>query len=152
MLFYTLAGWRGIVFGWLLPLLTTYQLFAWWALLAEHRWFVEGTPRTRADIEYLAGRPTDYRGIGGWLVRALVSPSSDAFHLAHSLYPGLRWNYLPAIDRHLKINEPRYTAHASEGLLVTRYGIPSALSELRERLSGISARALDAPRNEGIAQ
>lgn len=46
----------------------------------------------------------------------------------------MRWNYLPAIDRHLKIHDPRYTEHASEGLLFRRGNAPSALSELRERL------------------
>jgi fatty acid desaturase len=63
-----------------------------------------------------------------------ICPSSDAYHLAHSLYPGVRWNYLPAIDRVLKVDEPRYSQHASEGLLLSSDGIPSALSELRDRL------------------
>jgi fatty acid desaturase len=134
-MFFALAGWRGIVLGWIVPLLTTYPLFAWLALLTEHRWFVEGTRTSRLEVEYLMGRPTDYRGISGWMVRILVSPTSDAYHLAHSLYPGVRWNYLPAIDRALKVQDSRYTAHASEGFLISRHGFPSALSELYERLS-----------------
>ncbi|WP_137939723.1 fatty acid desaturase [Chitinivorax sp. B] len=132
---YWAGGWLGLVFGWWLPLLTTYAVFAWVSLLTEHRWYASGNPDNRLDIEYLAGRPTDYPGLTGWLVRVFISPTSDAYHLAHSLYPGVRWNYLPAIDVVLKIEEPRYTRHASQGLLWSRDGIPSALSELSERLS-----------------
>jgi fatty acid desaturase len=129
------GGWKGVAFGWLVPLATTYAVFVWLALLAEHRWFVDGPrPNDRMSIEFQAGRPTDYTRLSGAVVRVLVSPTSDAYHLAHSLYPAIRWNYLPAIDRALKIAEPRYTEHASEGLILDRGGIPSALSELRDRL------------------
>jgi fatty acid desaturase len=135
-LFYSLAGWKGIALGWFVPLLTTNPLFAWLSILTEHRWFVSGKPVGRLETEYLAGRPTDYHGLSGALVRALISPTSDAYHLAHSLYPGVRWNHLPRIDRALKVMDGRYTAHASEGLLFSSDDIPSALSELRERLTG----------------
>ncbi|MBM7115178.1 fatty acid desaturase family protein [Archangium primigenium] len=134
-LLYAAAGWKGIAWGWLVPLMTTYSLFAWVSLLTEHRWFISPSwSEDRLTREFLAGRPTDYRGVTGWLVRVFICPSSDAYHLAHSLYPGVRWNYLPAIDAVLKVDEPRYTAHASEGLFFSRDGIPSALSELNERL------------------
>lgn len=133
-LLYWAGGWKGVLFGWLVPLLTSYPVFAWVSLLTEHRWFVEGTSRDRRDLEYLAGRPTDYFGLTGWLIRVFIAPTSDAYHLAHSLYPGVRWNYLPAIDRHLKIHEPRYSNNASEGLLLRRGSAPTALSELYERL------------------
>lgn len=133
-LMYSAGGWQGIVFGWLLPLLTTYPLFAWISLLTEHRWMIDGQPEGRLELEFLVGRPTDYFGISGWLVRVFVAPTSDAYHLAHSLYPGVRWNYLPLIDRHLKVHEPRYVSNASEGLIARRGNAPSALSELYERL------------------
>ncbi|MCD5327151.1 fatty acid desaturase family protein [Chromobacterium piscinae] len=133
-LLYWVGGWAGVAFGWLLPLFTSYPVFAWVSLLAEHRWFMPGFPQERLELEYLMGRPTDYFGVSGWLVRVFIAPTSDAYHLVHSLYPGVRWNYLPAIDRHLKIHDPRYTEHASEGLLRCRGNAPSALSELRERL------------------
>lgn len=133
-LLYWAGGWKGVVFGWLVPLLTSYPVYAWISLLTEHRWFIEGSSRDRRDLEYLAGRPTDYFGVSGWLVRVFIAPTSDAYHLAHSLYPGVRWNYLPAIDRHLKIHEPRYSNNASEGLLLRRGNAPTALSELYERL------------------
>lgn len=129
------GGWPGVVFGWLAPLVTTYPVFAWVALLAKHRWFLSASAARPRDQEYVAGRPTDYPGLAGVLVRLFVSPMSDAYHLAHSLYPTVRWNYLPAIDQHLKIVDARYTAHASRGLLFPRDGIPTALSELRDRLT-----------------
>lgn len=135
---YWAGGWLGVLFGWFLPLVTSYPLFAWLSLLTEHRWFVHGQSADRQELEYLMGRPTDYVGVTGWFVRVLISPTSDAYHLAHSLYPGVRWNYLPAIDRQLKKEDPRYTAHASQGLLYSRDGIPSALSELRQRLTSPS--------------
>ncbi|WNG23590.1 fatty acid desaturase [Cystobacter fuscus] len=142
-LLYAAAGWKGIVWGWLVPLMTTYSLFAWVSLLTEHRWFVSPSwSEDRLTREFTAGRPTDYRGVSGWLVRVFICPTSDAYHLAHSLYPGVRWNYLPAIDRILKVEEPRYTTHASEGLLFSSDGIPSALSELRDRL--VTERPLEA--------
>ncbi|PTL84521.1 fatty acid desaturase [Vitiosangium sp. GDMCC 1.1324] len=128
------AGWKAVAWGWLVPLMTSYSLFAWVSLLTEHRWFVSGWPENRLTREFLMCRPTDYPGFTGWLVRVFICPTSDAYHLAHSLYPGVRWNYLPAIDRVLKVDEPRYTEHASQGLLFFRDSIPSALSELRERL------------------
>ena|ERR1700754_719650 len=133
-LLYWAGGWRGVACGWLVPLLISYPLFAWLSLLTEHRWFIDGAPRERLELEYRMGRPTDYVGLTGWLVRVFIAPTSDAWHLAHSLYPGVRWNYLPAIDRHLKAHEPRYASHASEGLLFRRGNAPAALSELYERL------------------
>lgn len=129
------AGMEGVVFGWLLPVISFYQLFAWWALLAEHRWHVSSNATTRIDREFANARPTDYVGITGWLVRFFIAPTSDAYHLAHSLYPHVRWNYLPVIDAWLKVNEPRYTQHASQGFLLLSNGIPSALSELYFRLT-----------------
>ncbi|MET3133646.1 fatty acid desaturase [Oxalobacteraceae bacterium GrIS 1.11] len=140
---YWAAGWRGVVCGWCLPLLSTYPLFAWWSLLTEHRWFVSGDSTSRRELECLMGRPTDYVGVRGWLVRVFICPTSDAYHLVHSLYPAVRWNYLPALDRHFKIEDPLYTAHASQGLLFSRDGIPSALSELRQRLTAVPPSQAD---------
>jgi fatty acid desaturase len=68
-------------------------------------------------------------------VSRLVFPLSDRYHLAHSLYPYVRWSYLPAIDRHLRAHDPHYAVYQSAGLLFPRGPLPAALSELRERLS-----------------
>ena len=52
--------------------------------------------------ECINGRPTEYRGVTGWLIRHTVFPGTDHHHLAHSLYPHVRWNYLPAVNRALR--------------------------------------------------
>lgn len=132
---YLHAGFSGVIWAWLFPVATFYQLFAWWALLAEHRWHVESDAPTRIEREYASARPTDYAGLSGLLTRCFIAPTSDAYHLVHSLYPHVRWNYLPAIDRWLKVNDARYTENASMGFFFSRNGIPSALSELQERLT-----------------
>jgi fatty acid desaturase len=136
-LFYGLGGWRGILFGYLPALVVAYPLFAWLSLLAKHRWHVPvmpGVARGR-DHDFEHGRATDYTGLSGAVVRYFICPSSDAYHLAHHLFPFVRAEYLPVVDRALKISEPRYTQYISNGLLFGRHGQPAALSELRERLT-----------------
>ena len=134
-LFSMLDGINGMIFGYVVPLLTTYPLFAWWSLLSKHRWHTpvdEELSRREHDFEH--GRATDFTGPLGALQRYLIYPFSDAYHLAHHLYPFVRWEYLPAIDRELKIREPRYTAYVSNGMFFGRGGQPAALSELYQRL------------------
>ena len=129
------AGQVGLAVGFVLPLLTVYPFFSWLSVLAEHRWFARCQATDRRERECVNGRPTDHPGLLGWAVKHLVFPFSDHYHLAHSLYPLLRWNYLPAVDRALKARDPHYPRYRSVGLLATAGGVPSALSELRERLS-----------------
>ncbi|MGV0760550.1 fatty acid desaturase [Tistrella mobilis] len=129
-------GWQGLVFGHLVPLLLIYPLFSWISVIAEHRWYARADSGRRMTDECTNGRPTDYSGISGWIVRQFVSPYTDSWHLAHSLYPFARWNHLPAIDAALKARNPDYARHLSHGLLIPGRGRPSALSELRERMCG----------------
>jgi fatty acid desaturase len=136
-LFYGLAGWPGILLGYLPALVIAYPLFAWLSLLAKHRWHVPvmpGVARGR-DHDFEHGRATDYTGFSGALVRYFICPSSDAYHLAHHLFPFVRAEYLPVVDRALKISEPRYTQYISNGLIFERHGQPAALSELKHRLT-----------------
>lgn len=133
--FYLIAGAKGLLFGYVVPLVTIYPWYSWISALAEHRWFVECTGSNRFDRECTNGRPTDYSGLLGWLVKHSIFPATDHYHLAHSLYPHLRWNYLAAIDRVLRAKDPRYGRHLSHGLLWTDRQRHSALSELRERLT-----------------
>jgi hypothetical protein len=62
-------------------------------------------------------------------------PATDHYHLAHSLYPHIRWNHMPALDRVLASGDPRYARYGSVGLLVQGGEAPSALSELRARMT-----------------
>lgn len=134
--FLTLTGWKGLVWGYVVPLFTTYALFTWWSLLSEHRWFVACDVTDRRTLECTNCRPMDFPRPHGWLIRQLVYPLSDRYHLAHSLYPFMRWNHLPAIDRHLVQHDEAYARHRSEGFLFASTARPAALSELRERLTG----------------
>lgn len=129
-----LAGPTGLLVGYVLPLLTVYPLCSWISVLAEHRWFADCQATDRRTRECVNGRPTDYRGLAR-LAKHTIFPFSDHYHLAHSLYPRLRWNYLAAVDRALKEQDPRYARYASSGLLRARGDRPSALSELGERLT-----------------
>jgi len=135
--FIGLAGWRGLLLGYVIPLFITYPLYTWLSLLSEHRWFVASDAEAaRRTMECTNCRPLDFPGIHGWVIRQLVYPLSDQYHLAHSLYPFVRWNYLPAIDRALKERDELYARYRSEGFLFGRKEMPAALSELRDRLTG----------------
>jgi fatty acid desaturase len=124
------------LFAYAIALLLVYPWFSWLSILAEHRWFCPSErPANRWQMECTNCRPTGFAGWTGWLARQLVFPLSDAYHLVHSLYPYVRWNYLPALDRHLRAHDPFYAAYASEGFLFPRGALPAALSELKDRLT-----------------
>lgn len=128
-------GPAGLVIGYVVPMLTAYPLYSWISLLVEHRWFVECTETTHFGRECVMGRPTTYPGVLGWLLRHAMFPATDHYHLAHSLYPHIRWNHMPAIDRVLREGDPRYARYASVGLYFQGGEAPSALSELRARMT-----------------
>lgn len=117
-------------------LLWVYPWFSWISILGEHRWFCsDDQAKDRWQMECINCRPTAFPGLSGWVIGRLIFPLSDKYHLAHSLYPYVRWNYLPTIDRHLRKHDPYYAVFQSEGLLFARGTMPAALSELRERVS-----------------
>ncbi|MGH9076017.1 MAG: fatty acid desaturase [Acidimicrobiales bacterium] len=128
------AGTPGLLAAYVVPLLTVYPFFSWVSVLAEHRWFVAVAPAGRRARECVNGRPTDYRGLGR-LAKYTIFPFTDHHHLAHSLYPSLRWNYLKAVDAALKERDPLYGRFASVNLWHQSGGQPSALSELFDRLT-----------------
>jgi len=133
--FYVFAGSYGVVWGYLIPAFTIYPFLAWLAQLAEHRWFIPNTNvRDRVEYEYINGRPTDYPGLLGGIVRTWIFPFGDSYHLAHSLYINAHWLLLVNIDRELKKTEKKYMEFCSEGLFFSSTERPSALSELKQRL------------------
>ncbi|WP_404363600.1 fatty acid desaturase [Corallococcus coralloides] len=140
-------GPKGLLLGFLLPLVTAYPLYSWLSVLAEHRWYVHCDEEDRVARECINGRPTDYSGPLGWLVKHAIFPATDHYHLAHSIYPHLRWNYVRAVDLALKKKDPRYARHLSHGLFWSSTERPSALSELRDRLT-----ATDDPELAGWAR
>ncbi|MGO4459413.1 fatty acid desaturase [Streptomyces sp. M-16] len=100
---YLAAGWTGVIAGWLVPRLLLYPLLAWWSLIVEHTWFdPEHRTGTQAHIE--AGRCLRLyprNRILAAVAAATWLPYGDLHHYAHSAHSGLRWNYLPALERHL---------------------------------------------------
>jgi len=135
-------GWAGLVIGYVVPMLTTYPLYSWISLLAEHRWFVSCNETTHFARECVNGRPTAYPGALGWVIKHAIFPATDHYHLVHSLYPHIRWNHMAAIDRVLAAGDPRYRRYGSVGLLWQAGDAPSALSELRARMTSSQATDL----------
>jgi len=135
-------GWPGLVIGYAVPMLTAYPLYSWISLLVEHRWFVECTETNHFARECVLGRPTAYPGVFGWLLRHAMFPATDHYHLAHSLYPHIRWNHMPALDRVIAAGDPRYGKYGSVGLVFQAGAAPSALSELRTRMTSGEAADL----------
>ena len=124
-----------------LPVMVVHPWLAWISQLVEHRWFLRTTPRWQH--EYSSGRSLELSGLIGEIARALVLPFGDSFHLAHSLYPAVRWNYLRRLDRVLRDQDANYYAMRTSGLLVSRSkGAKSAFGELFETfVTPISAGA-----------
>ncbi|MEV3860044.1 fatty acid desaturase [Streptomyces sp. NPDC050095] len=109
---YVAGGSTAALFGVLIPRLFLYPQLAWLSLVNEHTWF-DPDPRTgpRAHIE--AGRclrlyPT--RPALAAVAALTWLPYGDLHHYAHSAHPAIRWNYLPALERHL--TTPHFTPNA----------------------------------------
>lgn len=124
-----------LIFLYFVPILITYPTAYWLAHVALHRWFVDCTD----EIEYHQreleiGRPTDFKGVLGFIIKYNLFPIGDSYHLAHSLFPIVRWTYLPQIDKILKQYCPKYTDNRSCNLFFSKDNVPSMYSELRERM------------------
>ncbi|MFF4647698.1 fatty acid desaturase [Streptomyces sp. NPDC001389] len=109
---YLAGGWAAVLAGVLIPRLLLYPLLAWWSLLVEHTWF-DPDHRTGTAAEIEAGRclrlyPRNPALAA--LAAATWLPYGDLHHYAHSVHPGLRWNYLRALERHLP--PPHFTPSA----------------------------------------
>lgn len=120
----------------IVPILITYPLFYWLAHVALHRWYTA----CDSNIEYhqrelIIGRPTNFIGITGFIIKNNLFPVGDSYHLAHSLFPIIRWTHLPQIDKILKKYCSVYGDNASFSLFFTTNGYPSVFSELEERLT-----------------
>lgn len=119
---FVLAGWTGVVFAWLLPRFLIYPGLAWLSQLLEHRWYAPMPDQTPYLREFHAGRATHYGLATKALMRFLILPVGDSYHLAHSLFPRLRWNYLPIADRLLVKHCADYAINRTHGLLFKRAG------------------------------
>jgi fatty acid desaturase len=114
------GGPRAVLVCYGIPLLLLYPLLAWWSQLVEHRWFEVPTGPTD-EREYASGRVLNVSGPTRWWLEATVLPFGDSLHLAHSIYPGVRWNYLPLVHRLHMQHDRRYRAVALELLWQPRH-------------------------------
>lgn len=124
-----------LIFLYVVPVLFTYPLFYWIAHIALHRWYKECDDNIAYhERELILGRPTVFKGITGFIVKHNIFPVGDSYHLAHSLFPSVRWNHLPSVDRLLRENIEEYEKNESVNLFFPSRGKPSAISELQETM------------------
>jgi fatty acid desaturase len=140
------AGYPGLAI-YLCALMLLYPLYSWWSLLVEHRWFADADIATmgRLDYECTIGRRTVYGLPAAWLIRVLVCPLTDSFHLAHHLYPRMHWKYMSEVDRALATIHGAYAEGAHHGLVIAPANdTRSAIGDLYARLVRFSSAARDA--------
>lgn len=109
---YATGGWPALIAGLLVPRLLLYPQLAWLSLLNEHTWF-DPEPRTGTPAWVEAGRCLRLYPVNralAWLAASTWLPYGDLHHYAHSAHPAIRWNYLPALERHLAA--PHFTPGA----------------------------------------
>ncbi|MEU3464650.1 fatty acid desaturase [Streptomyces sp. NPDC006733] len=100
---YLIGGLTAVVCGVLIPRLLLYPQLAWLSLLVEHTWF-DPEPRSGAVAYVEAGRCLRLyprNRVLALLAATTWLPYGDLYHYAHSAHPAVRWNYLPALERHL---------------------------------------------------
>ncbi|MGW3416423.1 hypothetical protein [Streptomyces sp. NPDC000888] len=137
------SGWAAVLRGVLLPRLLLYPQLAWLSLFVEHTWFdpdpdPDPDPRTGARAWVVAGRCLRLYPPNRLLTALAATtwlPYGDLHHDAHSAHPAVRWNYLPAVERHL--STPHFTPPA---LLL------GPASVARRHLHALSASAAVEPR------
>ncbi|WP_244116909.1 fatty acid desaturase family protein [Burkholderia contaminans] len=124
-----------MILFYIIPVLITYPLFYWIAHISLHRWYEKCPEGIDYDSrELVLGRPTEFPGILGLIVRNNVFPLGDSYHLAHSLFPTVRWNHLPMVDKYLKSTFPVYSENITHGLLASSAGRQSILSSLKKTI------------------
>lgn len=115
------------------PVLITYPLFYWIAHISLHRWFEHcPTDISYEDRELQLGRPTEFPGVVGFIVRHNIFPLGDSYHLAHSLFPTVRWTHLPQVDRIMKTHCAKYSIDMTRNLFITSRGGQSIISALKK--------------------
>jgi fatty acid desaturase len=128
---YLAGGTTAVACCYVLPLLTFYPLLAWWSQLVEHRWFTREGSSSRSR-EYAHGRVIDIHPAVRWLLEAVFLPFGDSLHLAHSLYPGIRWTYLPYIHRIHLACDSDYRSVCVGGVLFASPGRRALLDDVMD--------------------
>lgn len=133
--FVRLGLYEELIALYLVPLLVVYPLFLWLAQVSEHRWFLP-LPHgmSRMERELALGRPVELPGLLGIIVRAHLLPLGDSYHLAHSVFPHVRWTHLAMVERIMTQASPAYAEGACSGFFFAGRGRRSAIGELHERI------------------
>lgn len=126
--FLILNLWTELLCLYLVPAIVIHPFLAWISQLMEHRWFHNIDSTSVRQREYAYGRIIEFPGLFGWIVRHNVLPFGDSFHLAHSLYPSTRWNYLRMLHGYLKKNDAHYGRRSNSGII---FGRENNISTLR---------------------
>lgn len=95
-------GWDRLILYYLVPYLTTYQIFRFWSDAADHAGLTGGeTEFDRARNHIFRFAPLNW----------LVFPRHDQYHLVHHMFPGITTRHLPAMHARL-LAAPSYAARA----------------------------------------
>lgn len=129
--FFVMGWWYGFVMFYLFPLLIVFPQFYWFSQIVEHRWFVDINGLDRINREMESCRRTEYEGLLGSIIALSFFPVGDRFHMAHSLFPPLRWNYLREVDALMNRSFSGYAKNTSRGLFFGANEKPSATSHLK---------------------
>jgi fatty acid desaturase len=128
--FLVLNLWAELLCLYLIPAMVIHPFLAWVSQLVEHRGFHKIDSTSVREREYAYGRVIEFPGLLGWIVRHSVLPFGDSFHLMHSLYPSVRWNYMPTLHGFLKEHDNHYRRRSNSGIFFGRGNNVSALRDL----------------------
>lgn len=127
---FILGGVASVLVAYVIPLLILYPFFAWLSQLIEHRWFAPSV-HSRPTGEYASGRALVSNTALDIIAMRLILPFGDAYHLAHSLYPSVRWNYLSKVHSILLRSDKEYAACRNDGLIFSSHRGTSVFADLK---------------------
>ncbi|SDH67677.1 Fatty acid desaturase [Alteribacillus persepolensis] len=112
--------WLDLILFWLVPLLTTFQIFRYWAEMAEHSGL-------KSAQELYASRNT----FGNPLERFFLHPHHDNYHLVHHLFPAIpHYNLKKAHLVLMKDKEYREAHHCTGFFKSFLPGVASVIEDI----------------------
>lgn len=113
-----------LLFFWIVPFLTTFQILGWFIELAEHAPYMNN----RLDVHMTRNRHSH------WFEQFLTGIHGEAYHLAHHLRPRVPFWKMAELHRIL-LRDPDYRQWDSQcgGIFLSENGAPSVISLLIEQ-------------------